>query len=489
MALISTSLNPMIASPQPVTLRDYQGTAVDLTRDAYRQGSRAPLLVMPTGAGKTVCFSFMASQAAAKGLRILLLAHRRELVLQISKAMNSWGIGHGVILPDTFETKHPVQVASIATLARRLYPGKYQFDLIIIDEAHHAVNGSGLGAIIEAFPKAKLLGVTATPCRLDGRGLGKDAAGYFDALVEGPSVLELIEAGYLARPVVYAPPAGQEVDLRSVKVTAGDYNLGQLASVMDKAPLTGDAVAHYRRHCDGAPALAFCVTVEHAEHVARQFREAGYRAAMLDGKTPDDRRDAMIRDLGRGELQVLASCNVVSEGTDIPIVTAAILLRPTASYALAMQQMGRVLRTYPGKERAIILDHAGNTRRHGLPTEPGQWSLANRPRNKSAASLHLTKDCVDCGALLPLAARTCQECGCVFEWARMTEEPPPTVTGELEAIDAVAVARERRREVARARSLEELQAIGRARGYKSGWAWHIWRERQQGAVTGQVAYG
>ncbi|CDI02485.1 putative DEAD/DEAH box helicase-like [Candidatus Competibacter denitrificans Run_A_D11] len=472
-----------------LSLFKHQEALMSAVKQSYLSGSQAVLMILPTGGGKTAIAAKIAQLAHAKGKRILFLAHRRELILQISRMLTVFGIGHGVILPDTFETKHSVQVASIATLARRLYPGKYQFDLIIIDEAHHAVNGSGLGAIIEAFPKAKLLGVTATPCRLDGRGLGKDAAGYFDALVEGPSVLELIEAGYLARPVVYAPPAGQEVDLRSVKVTAGDYNLGQLASVMDKALLTGDAVAHYRRHCDGAPALAFCVTVEHAEHVARQFREAGYRAAMLDGKTPDDRRDAMIRDLGRGELQVLASCNVVSEGTDIPIVAAAILLRPTASYALAMQQMGRVLRTYPGKQRATILDHAGNTRRHGLPTEPGQWSLANRPRNKSATNLHLTKDCVDCGALLPLAARTCPECSCVFEWARTTEEPPPTVAGELEAIDAVAVARERRREVARARSLEELQAIGRARGYKSGWAWHIWRERQQGAVTGQVAYG
>jgi superfamily II DNA or RNA helicase len=178
----------------------------------------------------------------------------------------------------------------------------------------------------------------------------------------------------------------------------------------------------------------------------------------------------MIRDLGRGELDVLASCNVVSEGTDIPIVAAAILLRPTASYVLAMQQMGRVLRTYPGKEKATILDHAGNTRRHGLPTEPGNWSLDSKPRRKSDP-------------------RTCPECGCIFEWARDAAEPPPTVAGDLEMIDAVAVARQRRLEVARARSLEDLQAIGRARGYKSGWAWHMWRERQQGATQRGARYG
>lgn len=456
-------------------------------RQTYSNGISSVLMVLPTGGGKTAIAAKIAALGQGKGKRILFLAHRRELILQISRMLTIFGIGHGRIMPDEFETGHPVQVASIPTLARRLYPGKYRFDLIVIDEAHHAVNGSSLGAILEALPDAKLLGVTATPCRLDGRGLGKAAAGYFDCLVEGPTVLELIEMGYLARPVVYAPPQGQEVDLQSVKVTGGDYNLGQLAEVMDKSPLTGDAVAHYRRHCPGAPALAFCVTVAHAEHVAAQFREAGYQAAMLDGKTPDFRRDQMIRDLGKGELQVLASCNVVSEGTDIPIVQTAILLRPTASYALAMQQMGRVLRIYPGKDKALILDHAGNTRRHGLPTEPGNWSLENRPRRSSAQGA-LTKDCFDCGAVLALAARTCPECGCIFAWAQAeTPEAPPTVAGDLEEIDAVAVARERRREVARARSLEELQEIGRARGYKSGWAWHRWREKQT-ASERRMAY-
>lgn len=473
----------------PVQLRDYQSQVIAAIRAAYRTGAKAPLLVMPTGAGKTICFSYIAYQAAAKGSRILLLAHRRELVLQISKALNLWGIGHGLIMSERTETGQPVQVASIPTLARRLYPGKYRFDLVVIDECHHAVTGSNLGAILEALPDAKLLGVTATPCRLDGRGLGKSAAGFFDTLVEGPSVLDLIEAGYLARPVVYAPPAGQDVDLRGIQVTGGDYNLGQLAAAMDKTPLIGDAVTHYRRHCPGAPALAFCVTVAHAEHVAAEFRQAGYRAAVLEGETPDGVRDRLIRDLGRGELNVLASCNVVSEGTDIPIVAAAILLRPTASYALAMQQMGRVLRTHPGKERALILDHAGNTRRHGLPTEPGRWSLESKPRRGKDRTGDLTKDCPDCGALLTLAARICPDCGCSFEWARAEVAPPPTCAGELEEIDAVAVARERRREVARAETLEDLQAIGRARGYKAGWAYHVWRERQMGLRQSEVRYG
>lgn len=459
---------------KPIALRDYQDAAITRANRALDRGARAVLLVMPTGAGKTVCFSHVAARAAARGQRVLLLAHRRELILQISKALGLWGLRHGLIMPEEDEKGYPVQVASIATLARRLYPGKYRFDLIVIDEAHHAVEGTGLGKILEAFPEARALGVTATPCRLDGRGLGREASGYFDALVEGPSVLELIEAGYLARPVVYAPPAGRAFDLSGIKMTAGDYDQGELARAMDRAPLTGDAVAHYRRHCDRAPAVAFCVTVSHATHVARQFQDAGYQAAVLDGETPDDTRDRIIRDLGRGRLHVLASCNVVSEGTDVPNLQAAILLRPTASYALAMQQMGRAMRAHPGKTHATILDHAGNTRRHGLPTEPSLWTLENGPRRR------------DSGAP---PARDCPEPVHPSDFARAPSEPPQVCTGDLEAVDAVAVARERHLEVERASTLEALQAIGQARGYKPGWAYHAWRERQQPSAQSRAAHG
>lgn len=469
----------------PVELRDYQADAGEAIRRAYRTGAQAPLLVMPTGAGKTVLFTYIASQGATKGRRVLLLAHRRELVGQISAALTRWNVAHGLIAAGRPETGHPVQVASIPTLARRLYPGKYQFDLVVIDEAHHAVAGSGLGQILSDQADAKRLGVTATPCRLDGKGLGMEAGGYFDALVTGPTVLELIEQGYLAPPMVYAPPENQTPDLRDCKVRMGDYVVKELEAAMDKAPLTGDAVAHYSRICPAQPALAFCVTVAHAEHVAEQFRAAGYTAAALSGNTPDAERDRMIRDLGVGRLNLITSCNVVSEGTDIPVVSAAILLRPTASYSLAMQQMGRVLRVHPGKERAIILDHAGNTRRHGLPTEPQLWTLQGRKKREwkgGDAERDRAKSCPDCQAVLALATRNCPECGYAFHIEAAT---PAVDAAELEAVDAVEVARQRRKEVQQARSLEALKAIGKARGYKSGWAYHEWRERHIHQFTGR----
>lgn len=469
-------------------LRNYQDRAVDGLRKAYAAGARAPLLVLPTGGGKTVCFTYMTMRAHEKGLRVLLLAHRRELVGQISAALKQWGVAHGMISPSAPASNHPVQVAMAQTLARRVKldkTGRFRFDLVIVDEAHHATRDSTWGAILAHNDGAKILGVSATPVRLDGKGLGVLSGGFFDEIVVGPTVPELIELGFLARPVVFAPESS--VDLSGVKKRGGDYVQGQLASRMDQSALTGDAVAHYRRHCDRLPAIAFTVTVEHAAHVVDEFKASGYQAAVLTGSTPDKERAAMIRDLGAGRLHVLASCNVVSEGTDIPTVSAAILLRPTASFALAMQQMGRALRVVPGKDRAIILDHAGNCHRHGLPTEPVEWSLAGMERKKGNAPL---KDCFDCGAVVPLAARTCPECGKEFISEGLDEgvdqsSLPFSRPGELMELTPemrARVRRERFMEERRAHSVAELAAIGRARGYQypEGWAKHRFAEIRGG---------
>lgn len=434
-----------------LTLYDYQEAAVADLRAAYSKGCVAPLLVLPTGCGKTVCFTYMTRRAAKKGLRVLLLAHRRELVGQISAALSQWDVPHGIIAPSAAPTNRPVQVAMAQTLARRIKldkTGRFQFDLVIIDEAHHATRDSTWGQILAHNQAAQLLGVTATPCRL-------------------------------AKPVVFAPD--QSVDLSGVKKRGGEYVSGQLVARMDQSALTGDAVAHYRRHCGGAPAIAFAVTVVHAAHVCEEFRRGGYQAAVLSGSTPDKERERMIRDLARGDLHVLASCNVVSEGTDIPAVTAAILLRPTASYALAMQQMGRALRACPGKDKAILLDHAGNSLRHGLPTEPVEWSLEGM-RKRQPAEL---RPCFGCRALISARSAICPECG-----RELRANRPGPALGDQESLpfqrtgDLVELTPEKRAELRRwrkqaeqkARSLEEFRAIGRACGYRPKWAEYRYQE-------------
>jgi len=476
-----------------IALFDYQDIAVEQLRAAYAAKYKAPLLVMPTGSGKTVCFTFLAEQAYSKGKRVLLLAHRRELVLQISAALTAWGCPHGIIRSDSKPTAQPVQVAMVQTLANRVKldkTGRFKFDLVIIDEAHHATQNSTWGAVLTHNSRAKLLGVTATPCRLDGKGLGKDAQGFFDAMVLGPTVSELITRGNLARPVVYAPAQG--VDLSGIKQRGGDYVTAQLAAAMDRSSITGDAVEHYRRYCDQQAAIAFTITVAHAEHVAAQFKRAGYQAAALSGTTSDKDRTRMIKDLANGSLQVLSSCNVVSEGTDIPAVAAAILLRPTASYALAMQQIGRALRAYPGKDKAIILDHADNVRQHGLPTDEVEWSLEGLQRKKAKGS-SLVKTCNGCSALVALRTTVCADCGFEFHTAVAAEKDFAPADGELVEMTPAMIEQmrqQRRRELIQARSKEQLIELGTARHYKKPdfWADKIIEGRQQYRAQHQVSH-
>lgn len=469
-----------------IALRDYQDACVNDLRQAYAAGSQAPLLVLPTGGGKTVVFTYMATRAAEKGKRVLLLGHRRELIGQMSAALGRWNCPHGVISPDAKVSNAPVQVGMVQTIANRINldkQGRYKFDLVIIDEAHHATKNSTWGRVLQHNAGAKLLGVSATPCRLDGKGLGTHADGFFDRMVIGPTMPELIAMGNLVRPVVYAP--AQSIDLTGVKKSRGDFALGALAGAVDRAPIIGNAIKEYQQYADRRSAIAFTVTVEHAGHVVEQFKAAGYQAAVLTGSTPDKERARMIRDLGNGQLHVLASCNVVSEGTDIPAVFAAILLRPTESYALAMQQIGRALRPSSGKDRAIILDHADNVRRHGLPTDEVEWSLDGLKRKKRKKTTAPTKICTGCRCHLALSARVCPECGTEVKGGAARGQLN-SVAGELVEMSPEMIAERRKQrgqELKNARTKRDLVQLGRDRNYKNPefWADKILEDRKQWA--------
>lgn len=463
-----------------IQLRDYQSREMlQPVRQAYAEGARAPLLVAPTGSGKTAYFSYAAHSAASRGKRVVILVHRRELLMQSSRTLESFEVHHGLIAPGQPWRAAGVQVASVQTLVRRLERLDalgWAPDLVIVDEAHHATPTSAWGRVLAHWPQARILGVTATPERLDGQGLGVAVGGYFDRLVVGPSVRALIRDGWLSPPVVWAPSVA---DLDGVKTRGGDWDRRGAEARVDVPTVTGDAVAHYRRHAEGVPALAFCCSVAHAEHVADTFRAAGYRSASIDGTLGDSERRARIADLANGQLDVLTSCEIVSEGTDIPVVGAAILLRPTQSLGLYLQQVGRVLRPYPGKERAVILDHVGNVFRHGMPDEDRDWDLNIEPRRKrkrrqgeDRAPRRLA--CPKCAALI-LPQPVCPNCGFAFPEQRVIA----FADGELEQVDPAAVRAQAKILRRRARSLADLEQIERAAGYKPGWAWHVWQARQE----------
>jgi superfamily II DNA or RNA helicase len=462
-----------------ITLRPYQAEAVNAIRISYSQGKRAPLLVLATGSGKTIIFCDIAERTIRKNNRVLILVHRQELLRQTSDHLRRLGVAHGLIAPGYSMTADNIQVGSKDTVIRRL--GKlHKPHLIICDEAHHYIGRGTFGRTLSHFPEARVLGVTATPERLDGQGLGVHVGGFFDQLIEGPDIRELIRMGFLSQPLVYAPPVG--MNLQGIHKRGGDFDAKEIEVRADKPKITGCVISHYRRLCNGMPAIAFCATVKHAEDVAAEFQAAGIRAAALSGKLPDNLRARRVAALGSGELQVLTACDIVSEGTDIPVVGAAILLRPTASFGLCRQQIGRALRPYPGKSAAIILDHVGNCIRHGLPDDPHIWSLDGELTTGNKKPTCPLRVCRQCFAVFGAWMIRCPQCGADVE---AQEREIARAEGELVLISAAqeaqaeADARAKRMQEGRAQTLQDLLAIAKERNYSPGWAYIRWNIRQK----------
>jgi hypothetical protein len=449
-----------------VTLRDYQTRAIDDLRAAYRSGARAPLLVMCTGAGKTVVFAAITAGAVERGRRVLILVHRRELIRQASAKLTWAGVAHGIIAAGFDPSDHPVQVASVQTLARRLKLQTWQPDLIVVDEAHHAIAGTWSN-VLSHWPEAYRLGVTATPVRRDGRGLGA----MFDRLVLGPSVQQLTAQKFLTPAKIYAPASVAQ--LSKIRVRSGDYAPEEAAAQLDKPTITGDAIEHYQRFGRGCSAIAFCCTTTHAEHVAAQFRACGIRSHVVLGTTPVEEREQLIDDLGTGKLQVLVSVDVISEGTDVPSVGAAILLRPTQSEGLYLQQVGRVLRPAAGKTHALILDHVGNVHRHGFPDDEREWSLDDRRRQtrNGGPPAPAVRTCEVCFA----AFKPQPLCPCCGAPSKLSAREIKQRNGELQELAREAVQRARRRDQGQARTLQQLIQLGQQRGMKNpvAWAKHV----------------
>lgn len=454
-----------------ITLRPYQDDLVARIRAAFQSGHRRVLAVAPTGSGKTVIFSHLAARVHAKGKRITVLVHRDELVDQVSETLTQFDVPHAILAAGRPRHHQSVVVASVFTLARRLgqYPDP---DLLIIDEAHHALQASTWGRVMQHYGRALVLGVTATPQRLSGEGLCQS----FDTMEVGPTVRELIDLGALCDYRAFAPAT---IDVEGLRRRGGDFNRGELAQRADKASITGDAVSHYRRLADGLPAVAFCVSVEHAQHVAAQFRAAGYRAASIDGGMERDVRRGVVADFRDGRLNVLTSADLISEGFDMPNIHVGILLRPTASLALCLQQIGRTLRPAPGKERAILLDHAGNLYKHGLPDDVHEWTLAGGVSAKRGADdkTPSVKVCPKCFAAVRAFLSSCSECGVAFVVKGRTVDERE---GELVELDPELVRRNRKQEQGRAGTLDELIALGVQRQYKNPvkWATMIFTHRQ-----------
>jgi superfamily II DNA or RNA helicase len=412
----------------------------------------------------TVCFSYVSAGTSRAGKRVLIIAHRRELLKQISAALKSAGVRHAVMtggyrgIPTA-----QVVVASVFTLAKRIayFPAP---DLIVGDEAHHFTPDSTWGKVVNHFPKARVLGVTATPERLDGKGLGL----MFDHMVMGPPVAELMEQGYLSRADVYAPSVPL---LTGARTRMGDYVVGDLEDAMDKPSITGSAVEHYRKLADGKKAIAFCVSIKHAKDVAEQFRQAGYAAHHIDGGMDERERDRVLKRFEDGEIQVLTSCDLVSEGFDLPAIEVGIMLRPTKSLGLFLQQAGRCVRPSPGKTGTIILDHAGNTHRHGFIDEPRDWQLTDGSVREKRDVVPSVRTCPKCfAAHRPMPV--CPKCGHAYE---LKSRKVDHVDGELELTSRSDDVQKASAENDIQRRFSVLKSIGKSRKYGNPerWAFNV----------------
>ena len=391
-------------------LRPYQIEAIRLVRERINE---KPVLCLPTGSGKTTVAAQIIKNAVEGGNSCIFLVHRRELVSQAVDRLQQFGIEAGIIAAGTSPSAAMVQVASIPTLVKRDH---VPADLVLIDECAHSPSKSWR-EVIDRYDGSWLLGLTATPVRLSGEPLGD----VFGCIVEPVTMEELIEQGYLIEPTVWAPA----VDLSDVPIRFSEYSLPVLVERMDK--LTGDIVEHWKKHARGLKTVAFTCNVAHSINLVSRFRDAGVRAAHLDGTTPMARRDEILTDLRNGKLDLVSSIMVLSEGFDLPELNCAIIARPTKSLALHRQMIGRIVRP-PGP--AIVLDHAGNHNEHGSVTDHIEWSLDGEYTREGVKSL---RSCPECYRILPADATVCVECG--YD----TEQPSARDQQQLDEAEAMLV--------------------------------------------------
>ena len=460
-----------------IQLRDYQSAMVDRIRNGMKRW-KWQLLQFPTGAGKTFTAGYMINAARQKGNTCYFVVPRRELLRQTAESYSSVGIPFGYIAagftPNPFAK---VQLCTVGSLARRLDKSPKPA-LMFIDETHFGSNQ--LGQIINWGKSngAWGVGLSATPDRTDGKGLGM----WYDHMEDGPTVRELIDMGELSDYRLFAPDTP---DMTGIRTVAGDYAKGQLADKMESdRVLVGNSVKHYRERAMGRLCVVFCASVKHSQIVAQSFRDNGIPAAHISGDMDDAERRKVIKAFARRELLVLTSCQMLTFGFDLSSaaqmdVTVECIsdLQPTQSLAMQMQKYGRALRKkdYP----ALIFDHAGNASRHGLPDDIREWTLSDREKRGGGNSEPTlpTRQCDQCFFVFR-PAPICPNCGYVYPiQSREIDE----VDGELQEVQRQAEVRSRKIEQGKAKTYKELVAVGVMRGMANphGWAKNVLKGRQR----------
>ena len=415
-------------------LRPYQNNVSDRIDNEWSRGNSNVLAVLPCAAGKTVIFG---NKIARETGVTFTIAHRQELIFQISMALANFGVVHSIHAPKKiikwavrmhlqkfgrhfYDPQAKDNLAGVLTLqnhASSLSNAINQTRLWVTDEGHHVCKDNVWGKTVGLFPPScRGLGVTATPLRADGKGLGRHSDGVYNTIVEGPGMRDLIKQGYLTDYRIFAPKTS--IDLSDVPVTrAGDFSKPKLVASVRKSQIIGDVAAHYLKISPGKIGVTFVPDIETGKDMAANFNAAGVPAELVHAKTPYKTRQEAIASLARGDLKNLVNVDIFGEGFDLPAIEVCSFARPTASYGLFIQQFGRGLRLLPGKECGIIIDHVGNVLRHaathGLPDSPQLWTLDAREKrsNGKTPGLIPVRTCVECTAVYESYMAACPFCG------------------------------------------------------------------------------
>ena len=462
-----------------MALRQYQKDTLNDIIRSQRDGNKNILLQAATGSGKTVMASAFVNHMIKQNKNVLFLAHRRELITQCSDKLTKEGIKHGIIMAgETAQFWHNTQVASIDTLRSRSITNKTEelpkADLVIIDEAHRSLSKTYL-KIIGMYADSQVLGLTATPVRSDGRGLGH----IFSDMVQAPSIGELIRQGHLVGCEYFAPTIP---DLNGIQSHMGDYNSTELASRMDKPKLIGDIVSSWKKIGNNKKTIVFASSVAHSKNIAESFIDIGIKAAHIDGTTDHTERQRVLDEFNNGDMKIICNCMVLTEGFDCPPAEVCVLARPTKSLGMYIQMVGRVLRPFEGKKHATVIDHSGAVYTHGFVEDDIEWVLdPKKPMTIKERKLSKPKEetqiiCEGCFSMYS-GSNICSKCGHVqLKKSKYVE----VLDKELGFVDKVSKTVKKKLTYApefRKEFYAMLLGYCKIHNYKRGWAYHTYEQR------------
>jgi superfamily II DNA or RNA helicase len=446
--------------------RDYQIASADAIGAHYSAGVKRVLYNAATGSGKSATVNWMVGRS---NLQTLILCHREELRDMICESLT---MPYQVIEGNRRATSERVCVGMYQTVSNRLatLPA---FQWVIEDECHTCMAPTFRKAI-DHYSDAWHLGLSASPCRLDGQGLGA----IYDKIVFGPTPRELIDRGLLLPCRAFAP----EHQVTALKKSGFDFNMESAAELFAKPEITGNAFRVLREHGPDLQTIGFCCTRKHAEEAAGQARMAGFRAMHVDGSMPPGERAQALAGFRSKRIQILFSVDLLTTGYDNPEIGAAIMLRPTDSLALIIQMYGRAMRPFPGMSSWLLIDSVGNTLRHGLPDADREWTLDGRVKRTRAVSV---RQCEKCWAAFSPAPR-CPECGYTFPVDSRRSAPAERAGNLVEIGAGTFDTREQRLKLAPLKELlraahtrEAVQEIADARGYAKGWVYQMMQFKQR----------